>query len=90
MASQARQLANAYLVYASQEARDSIRGWLDAAATAWGVQSLVVTLPEDVRADLLAAQAAQVMVNPARRLEPWSRTSGQSPVARRVERLRGS
>lgn len=55
---------NAYLVYASQEARDSIRGWLDAAATAWGVQSLVVTLPEDVRADLLRAQATQVMVNP--------------------------
>lgn len=55
--------ANAYLVYASQEARDSIRGWLDAAATAWGVQSLVITLPEDVRADLLRAQATQVMIN---------------------------
>jgi hypothetical protein len=40
-------------------------GWVAQALRTWGVQVEVVDLPTDLRAEILAAQAGQTMVNPA-------------------------
>lgn len=55
--------SRAIIAFASEEARDSVRGWLRRAADAFGVQLLVVPIPEDLRNEILAAQSRQMMVN---------------------------
>lgn len=51
------------IAFASDEARDSVRGWLRRAADAFGVELLVVAIPEDLRSKILAAQSRQMMMN---------------------------
>lgn len=51
------------IVFASSEARDSVRGWLRYAAEQFGVELRVVALPDGMREQILAAQQRQVMVN---------------------------
>lgn len=53
----------AIIAFASDEARDSVRGWLRRAADAFGVELLVVPISEDLRNEILSAQRRQVMVN---------------------------
>ena len=53
----------AIIAFASNEARESVRGWLRRAADAFGVELLVVAIPEDLRNEILSAQSRQMMVN---------------------------
>lgn len=53
----------AIIAFASDEARDSVRGWLRRAADAFGVELLVVEISEDLRKEILSAQNRQLMVN---------------------------
>lgn len=53
----------AIIAFASAEARDSVRGWLRRAADAFGVELLVVAIPEDLRNEILSAQSKQMMMN---------------------------
>jgi hypothetical protein len=39
--------------------------WMAQALAAWGIEAHVVELDDDIREGILAAQARQVMVNPA-------------------------
>jgi len=55
--------SRAIIVFASEEARASITGWVRSAADQFGVELMVVDIPEDVRDDIRSAQARQVMVN---------------------------
>lgn len=55
--------AQTVMEFASEEARDSIRGWLRHAAGTLGVTLLVVDIPDDLRARIRTAQEGQVMVN---------------------------
>lgn len=55
--------ARAIIAFASEEARDSVRGWLQRAADAFGVELLVVPISEDLRREILSAQSRQMMVN---------------------------
>lgn len=55
--------SRAIIVFASEEARASITGWVRSAADQFGVELLVVDIPESVRNDIRSAQARQVMVN---------------------------
>lgn len=59
----ARSSSRAIIVFASEEAEASITGWVRSAAREFGVELLVVDIPEDVRNEIRAAQARQVMVN---------------------------
>jgi hypothetical protein len=55
------------VAFADQQAADCVLGksWLAEALTTWGIEVLVVELDEEIRAGLRAAQARQVMMNPA-------------------------
>ena len=55
--------AQTVIAFASEEAHDSIRGWLRHAAETLGVRLFVVEIPNDLRARIRAAQEGQVMVN---------------------------
>lgn len=55
--------SRAIIVFASEEALSSITGWVRAAADHFGVELLVVDIPEPMREEIRAAQARQVMVN---------------------------
>ena len=55
--------SRALIAFASDEARGSIGGWIRAAAEQFGVELVVVEIPEDVRDKIRAAQSRQLMVN---------------------------
>ena len=55
--------SRAIIAFASDEARDSVRGWLRRATDAFGVELLVVPIPEVLRNEILAAQSRQMMEN---------------------------
>ena len=55
--------ARAIIAFASQEASDSIRGWLRRAAEEFGVELMVVEIDQSLREQILAAQNRQIMVN---------------------------
>ena len=58
-----RENTQTIVALASQEARDSITGWLLQAAVAFDVQLRVVDVPQKLRDAILQAQVRQVMVN---------------------------
>ena len=51
------------IVFASEEARSSITGWVKRAADVFGVELHVVDIDPGLRAQILATQSAQRMVN---------------------------
>ena len=51
------------IVFASQEAHNSISGWLQRAAAEFGVGLAVVSIPEETQDKIRDAQRRQVMVN---------------------------
>lgn len=51
------------IVFASEEARASITGWVKCAADVFGVELHVVDIDPSLRAEILATQEAQKMVN---------------------------
>ena len=53
------------LAFGDKQAAEGVVGWLAEALEAWEIETLVVNLPENVRAELRAAQLRQTMVNPA-------------------------
>lgn len=53
----------AIIVFASQDAHDSISGWVLQAAKTFDVNLAVVDIPDTLRADILRAQTRQVMVS---------------------------
>jgi hypothetical protein len=53
------------IVLASEEAKQSIRGWLRHATEVLGIEIVVVEISDALRAGIKAAQARQVMVNVA-------------------------
>ena len=55
--------ARAIIAFASDEARDSVRGWLRRAAESFDVELKVVSISSDLRAEILSAQGRQLMVN---------------------------
>ena len=55
--------SRAIAVFASEEARDSIAGWIRSAAEEFEIELIVVDIPDDLRDEIKAAQARQVMVN---------------------------
>jgi hypothetical protein len=55
--------ARAIIAFASDEARDSVRGWLRRAAESFDVELRVVSISSDLRAEILSAQSRQLMVN---------------------------
>ncbi|WP_353952524.1 hypothetical protein V6K52_03505 [Knoellia sp. S7-12] len=55
--------SRAIAVFASEEARDSIKGWIRSAAEQFGIELVVVEIPEALRDEIMVAQARQVMVN---------------------------
>ncbi|GAA2736414.1 hypothetical protein GCM10009867_21050 [Pedococcus aerophilus] len=55
--------SRAIAVFASEEARDSITGWIRSAAEQFDIELVVVDIPDVLRDEIKAAQARQVMVN---------------------------
>ena len=55
--------SRAIAVFASEEARDSITGWIRSAAEQFGIELVVVDIPDALRDEIKSAQARQVMVN---------------------------
>ncbi len=53
----------AVIAFASEEACQSITGWVREAANRLGIEFVVVAVPLDVRDEILRAQNRQVMVN---------------------------
>lgn len=51
------------IVFASQEARASITGWVERAAETFGVELHVVEIDPELRAEIVATQERQKMVN---------------------------
>ena len=58
-----REHTQAIIAFASQEAHDSISGWVRQAATSFGVELVVVPISEELREKIVKAQGRQVMVN---------------------------
>lgn len=58
-----RTQTEAIIAFASQEAHDSISGWVRQAAKSFGVRLEVVPIPDALRQEILTAQGRQVMVN---------------------------
>jgi hypothetical protein len=58
-----RESTRAVIAFASQEAHDSISGWLRQAAITFGVELTVVEIPEELRDRIRHAQDRQMMVN---------------------------
>jgi hypothetical protein len=58
--------AHLVLAFADEDAAAHVSGtgWLAEAVETWGVEVIVVELPEDIRAAIQSAQLRQVMVNP--------------------------
>ncbi|WP_270888934.1 hypothetical protein [Pedococcus sp. 5OH_020] len=54
--------SRAIAVFASEEARDSITGWIRSAAEQFHIEQLVVDIPDSLRDEIKAAQAREVMV----------------------------
>ena len=57
------QHSRALVAFASEEAHASITGWIRSAAEQFGVELLVVDIPESLRDEIVSAQARQMMVN---------------------------
>lgn len=55
--------SRAIIVFASEEARTSVTGWVRSAAEQFGVELLVVDIPPPLREEIRSAQARQIMVN---------------------------
>jgi hypothetical protein len=55
--------ARAIIAFASDEARDSVRGWLRRAAESFDIELRVVSISSSLRAEILSAQGRQLMVN---------------------------
>jgi len=55
--------ARAIIAFASQEACDSVRGWLRRAAEAFDVEFCVVSITAQLQEQILLAQGRQLMVN---------------------------
>ncbi|QKE85725.1 hypothetical protein [Arthrobacter sp. NEB 688] len=55
--------SRAIAVFASEEARGSITGWVRSAADQFGIELVVVDIPDTLRDEIKSAQARQVMVN---------------------------
>ena len=55
--------SRAIAVFASEEARGSITGWIRSAAEQFGIELVVVDIPDTLRDEIKSAQARQVMVN---------------------------
>ena len=53
----------AIVAFASQQAYDSVSGWLRRAADAFDIQLEVVDIPQVLRDQILEAQSRQVMIN---------------------------
>lgn len=51
------------VVFASEDARSSITGWVRRAADVFGVELHVVDIAPELREEILATQEAQKMVN---------------------------
>ena len=51
------------IVFASEDARSSITGWVERAAHVFGVELHVVDIAPELREEILATQEAQKMVN---------------------------
>lgn len=62
----ARPAARLVLAFADEDAAKQVKnkGWLAEAVVTWGIEVLVIDLPDDVREGLRGAQRRQVMVNP--------------------------
>jgi hypothetical protein len=58
-----REQTDAIIAFASQEARDSISGWLRQAARTFNIELVLVDIPPELRAQILLAQSRQIMVN---------------------------
>jgi hypothetical protein len=58
-----RKRTRAVIAFASQEARDSISGWIQQAAKSFDIELIVVEIPEQLRDQICAAQHRQIMVN---------------------------
>lgn len=56
--------ARLVLAMAGDEAARSLTGWRRVAAREWGVDIVVVRIPDEARAGIAAAQVRQQMVNP--------------------------
>jgi hypothetical protein len=58
--------AHLVLAFADETAARSVRnkGWLAEAVSTWGIEVVVVDLPDEVLEGLREAQLRQVMVNP--------------------------
>jgi hypothetical protein len=57
------EIRRAVIAFASQEARASISGWIQQAAVAFGIEFIVVEIPEELRAEIRDAQDRAIMVN---------------------------
>jgi len=58
-----RETTRTVIAFASQDAHDSITGWLNQAARTFGVELTVVEIPEELRDRIRRAQDRQMMVN---------------------------
>jgi hypothetical protein len=58
-----RERTRAVIAFASQEARDSISGWIQQVAVAFDIELIVVEIPERLHAKICAAQHRAIMVN---------------------------
>ena len=58
-----REIKRAVIAFASQEARESISGWIQQAAVAFDIELIVVEISKQLRAEICAAQHRQIMVN---------------------------
>jgi hypothetical protein len=58
-----RERTEAVIAFASEQARDSISGWLRQAAATFDVQLVVVDIPQELREQISQAQCRQMMVN---------------------------
>jgi hypothetical protein len=57
------QETDAYIVFASDEARASICGWLLTAAYSYDVQLVTVDIDDELRGSIIRAQGRQIMIN---------------------------
>jgi hypothetical protein len=78
--------ARIVLVFASQEAHGSVRGWLLEAVRAWNAELLVVPVEPGLRERLLAAQQGQWMGYPAA-ADPAASDQAGGSARRRAERF---
>lgn len=58
-----REQTEAIIAFANQEAHDSISGWVRQAPESFGVQLVVVPIPEALHQEILRAQGRQALVD---------------------------